>query len=179
MVSYTTKHTLNIWSSSHAPYAMLCLVTQSWLTLCDPMDCSPPGSSVHGESPGKNTRVGYHAPLEGVFPTQGSNPGLLHCGQIIYYLSHQESPRILEWIAMPSSRASSQPRDQTQASHTAGRFFTIWATREAPHAPWYWPKELKTYFHMEYLHTDVYSIFIHNRQSLEAVKMPLSRWMGK
>ena len=40
-------------------------------------------------------------------------------------------PRILEWLAMPSSRGSSQPRDQTQVSHIAGRFFNIWATREA------------------------------------------------
>ena len=38
---------------------------------------------------------------------------------------------ILEWVAMPSSRGSSQPRDPTQASHIAGRFFVIWATREA------------------------------------------------
>ena len=58
---------------------MLCLVTQSCPTLCDPMDCSLPGSSVHGCSPGKNTRVGYHALRQGIFPTQGSNPGLLHC----------------------------------------------------------------------------------------------------
>ena len=39
--------------------AVLCLVSQPRLTLCDPMDCSPPGSSVHGESPGKNTEVSY------------------------------------------------------------------------------------------------------------------------
>ena len=39
--------------------------------------------------------------------------------------------RILEWVAMPSSRGSSQPRDQTQVSHIAGRFFTVWDTREA------------------------------------------------
>ena len=39
--------------------------------------------------------------------------------------------RILEWVAMPSSRGSSQPRDQTQVSHIAGGFFTFWATREA------------------------------------------------
>ena len=48
--------------------AMLCLVVQSCLTLCDPMDYSLPASSVHGESPGKNTRVGYHALLQGIFP---------------------------------------------------------------------------------------------------------------
>ena len=46
-------------------------------TLCDPMDCSPPGSSVHGDSPGKNTGVGWHALVQGIFPTQGLNPGLL------------------------------------------------------------------------------------------------------
>jgi len=67
------------------------LVTQSCLTLCDPMDCSPPGSSVHG---------------------------ILQA-------------RILEWVAMPSSRGSSQPKDRTQVSRIVGGFFTIWATNEA------------------------------------------------
>ena len=51
---------------------------QSYLTLCDPMDCSLPGSSVHGDSPGKNTGVGCHALLQGIFPTQGLNLGLFH-----------------------------------------------------------------------------------------------------
>ena len=69
----------------------VCLVAQSCPTLCDPMDWSPPGSSVHG---------------------------ILQA-------------RILEWVVIPSSRGSSQPRDQTQVSHVAGRFFTDWATREA------------------------------------------------
>ena len=64
------------------------LVTQPCPTLCDPMDCSPPGSSV----------------------------------------------RILEWVAIPSSRGSSWPRDGTHLSCIGGRFFTIWATREA-HRP--------------------------------------------
>ena len=75
---------------------MLCLVTQSCPSLCDPLDYSPPGSSIHGDSPGKNTGVGCHALLQGIFPTQGSNPGLPHCRQIRYHLSHQGSPRILE-----------------------------------------------------------------------------------
>ena len=48
----------------------LCLVTQSCPTLCDPMDCSPSGSFVHGDSPGKNTGVGCHTLLQGIFPTQ-------------------------------------------------------------------------------------------------------------
>ena len=71
--------------------AVLCLVIQLCLTLCDPIDCSPPGSSVH---------------------------------EIL-----QE--KILEWVAMSSSRVSSQPRDWTQVSHIAGRLFTVWDTREA------------------------------------------------
>ena len=48
------------------------------------MDCSLPGSSVHGDPPGKNTGVGCHALLQGIFPTQGSNPGLLHCRRIFF-----------------------------------------------------------------------------------------------
>ena len=70
---------------------VLCLVTQSCPTLCDFMDCSPPGSSVHEDSPGKDTTVGGHVLLQGTFPTQGSNPGLLHCGQILYQLSTREA----------------------------------------------------------------------------------------
>ena len=50
-------------------YQVLCLVTQSCLTLCNPRDCSPPGSSVHGDSPGKNTGAGCHALLQRIFPT--------------------------------------------------------------------------------------------------------------
>ena len=55
---------------------MPCFVTQSCLTLCNPMDCSPPGSSVHGDSPGKYSRMYCHALLQGIFPTQGLKPGL-------------------------------------------------------------------------------------------------------
>ena len=51
----------------------MCLVTQSCLALCDTMECSPPASFVHGDSPGKNTGVGCHALLQGIFPTQGSS----------------------------------------------------------------------------------------------------------
>ena len=50
-----------------------------------------PGSSVHGDSPGKSTRVGCYTLLQGIFPTQGSNPGLPHSRQILYCLSHQET----------------------------------------------------------------------------------------
>ena len=63
--------------------AVLCLVTQSCPTLCGPMDCSLPGSSVPGDSPGKNAWVGSLSHLQGIFPTQGSNPGLLNCRRIL------------------------------------------------------------------------------------------------
>ena len=56
----------------------LCFVVQSCPTLCNPMDCSLPGSSVHGYSPGKNTGVGFHFLFQGIFPTQGLNLCLLH-----------------------------------------------------------------------------------------------------
>ena len=79
--------------------AVLCLVAQSCPTLCDPMDCSSPGSSVHQDSPGKNTGVGCHALLQGIFPNQGWNPGLPHCRWILHHMSHQGSPIILEWVA--------------------------------------------------------------------------------
>ena len=72
---------------------MECLVAQLCLTLCDPMDCSPPGFSVRGDFPGKNTGVGCHALLQGIFQTQGLNPCLLHYRQNLYCLSYQGSPQ--------------------------------------------------------------------------------------
>ena len=108
---------------------MLCLVTQSCPTLCDPMDCSLPGTSVYGDSPGKNTGVGCHAFLQRIFPTQGLNPGLPHCRWICYQLSHQGCPRILEWVVYPFSRESSQPRNQTWLSCFASKFLIVQATK--------------------------------------------------
>jgi len=55
------------------------------------------------DSPGWNTGVGSLSLLQEILPTQGSNPGLPCCGQILYQLSHQGSPRILEWVAYPFS----------------------------------------------------------------------------
>ena len=68
----------------------------------------------------QNTGVGCHALLQGIFPSQESNPGFLHCRQILYQLSHQGSPRVLERVAVPFSRGSSQPRDRTWVSCIAG-----------------------------------------------------------
>ena len=82
-------------------------------------------------SPGQNTGVHRCSLLQGIFPAQGSNPGLQHCRQILYQLSHQGSPRILECVAYCFSRGSSWPRNWTGVSYIAGRFFTSWVPREA------------------------------------------------
>ena len=60
----------------------------------------------------------------GSSPMKGSNPGLPHCRQILYHLSHQGSPRILGWVACPFSRGSFRPRNQIRVSHIASGFFT-------------------------------------------------------
>ena len=75
-------------------------VAQSCLTLCNPMDCP-------WNSPGQNTGVGSLSLLQGMFLTQGSNPGLSHCRQILYQLSHKGSVRTLEWVAYLFSRGYS------------------------------------------------------------------------
>ena len=110
--------------------AVLCLVAQLCPTPCHPVACSPPGSSVHGDSPGKNTGVSCYALLQGIFPTQGKNPDLPHWRQILYHLSHQGSPTILQWVAYPFSRGSSWSRNWTGGLCIAGGFFTSYATRE-------------------------------------------------
>ena len=92
-------------------------VVQSCLTLQDPMDY--PWNSL-----GQNTGVGSLSLLQGIFPTQGSNPGLPHCRWILYQRSHKGSPRLLEWVAYPFSSGSSLPRNQTRVSYIVGGFFT-------------------------------------------------------
>ena len=73
-----------IWGFSICKVHVCLLSLQLCLTLCDPMDCSPPGSSVYGDSPGKNTGVGCHALLQRIFWTQGLNPRL-------FYLLHWQA----------------------------------------------------------------------------------------
>ena len=75
-------------------------------------------------SPSQNTGVGSLSLLQGIFPTQGSNPGLPHCRWILYQLSHKGSPRILEWVAYSFSSISSWFRNKTGVSCIAGGFFT-------------------------------------------------------
>ena len=105
---------------------------------CESENCSVVSNSLlpHGlcswwNSPEQNSGVGSLSLLEGNFPTQGSNPGLSHCRQILYQLSHKGRPRIVEWVAYPLSSGFSQPRSWTSISCIAGGIFTNWAIREA------------------------------------------------
>ena len=90
LVQWLWKTVLRLLKKLKLSFCVCVLVTQSFLIICDFMDCSLPGSSVHG---------------------------ILQA-------------RILVWVAIPFSRGYSWPRDQIQVSCTAGRFFTVWATRE-------------------------------------------------
>ena len=81
-------------------------VTQLYPALCDPHGLYSPW-----HSPGQNTGEVTLSLLQGIFPTQGSKPGLPHCRWILYQLSHKGSPRILQWVAYPFSSRSSRPRN--------------------------------------------------------------------
>ena len=78
-----------------------------------------------------DTGMGSLSLLQGIFPTQGLNPGLQHCTWILYQLNHKGSQRILEWVAYPFSSGSSRPRNRTRVSCITGGFFTNWVTRES------------------------------------------------
>ena len=86
--------------------------------------------SIEFSRPGENG-VSSLSLLQGIFPTQGLNPGVLNCRWILYQLSHKGSPRILEWVVYPFSSGSPWPRNRTRVSCIAARFFTNWALKEA------------------------------------------------
>ena len=91
----------------------VCVCVWRWLvaklcpTLCDPMACGLASPSAHGDFPGKNAGVGCYSLLQEIFPTQGSNPGLLHLLQIFYCLSHQGSPKYPKTSYNTSSHSQS------------------------------------------------------------------------
>ena len=76
------------------------LLAQSFLTLCDPMDCHLPGSSVHGNSPSKNAGVGSHSLLGGIFPTQGSNPVSCTGGRFLTIIWTTRKARVHMYVLM-------------------------------------------------------------------------------
>ena len=102
----------------------MCSVAQSCLTLHDAMDCNPPGSSVYGILQARILEWVAMPSSRGSSQQQGSKPGLLHCRWILYCLSHQGSPRTLDWVACPFCSGPSPPRNQTRISCIAGQFFT-------------------------------------------------------
>ena len=118
-----------------------CLVAQSCLTLCNHMDFNPPGFSVHGIL---QARILEWVAMPSSRGSLQAKDQIQVCKQILYHLSHQGSPRILEWVVYPFSRGSSRPRNQTGVSCIAGKFFTSWATREAPTSKSWRIKELFT-----------------------------------
>ena len=99
-------------------------VTQSCPTL------RPHGLPNLWNSPGQNTGVGGLSLLQWIFPTQRSNPGLLHCRWILYQLSYKGSPRILEWVTYPSSSRSSRPGIKPVSPALEGRFLHVTAFDE-------------------------------------------------
>ena len=93
---------------------------QSLASPSDPMDCSPPGSSVHGDSPGNNTGVGCHALLTGL-----PNPGIeARCPTLYVDSLLPELPPKLEWVAYPFFGGTAQSRNQTGVSGIVDEFFT-------------------------------------------------------
>ena len=82
-------------------------------------------------SPGQNTGVGSLSLLQGIFPTQGSYPGLPHCRWILYQLSHKGSLRILDWGAYPFSSRSSWSWNRRRVSWLQVESLPNWAIREA------------------------------------------------
>ena len=90
-------------------------VARSCLSLCEPMDCSQPGSSVHGIFPGKNTGVGFNFLIQGLLLIQGSNLGLPHCRQTLYHLNHQGIPFLPKVVPFCISTQSKGQRNETSA----------------------------------------------------------------
>ena len=104
----------------------VCLLTQSCLTLCDTMDCSLPNSSVHGDSPGKYSEVGCHALLQGIFPTQGSNTGLLHCRWVLYVLSYHIISQLQRKALLYMCKLYISKTGQNYVSLLLGNIWTNW-----------------------------------------------------
>ena len=103
---------------------IVCASSLSYVQLCNPVVCSPPGSSVHGGSPGKNTGVGCHALFQGTFPTQGSNVRLLH----LLHWQVRSLPLVPSW----------KPNSALQKSLCAQALFSCCSIffRELPSLAW-------------------------------------------
>ena len=127
-------------------------VAQSCPTLCDPMDCSLPGSTVHRIFPGKSTGVGCHFLLQEIFQTQGLNPGLPHCSVqfsrsvVSDYMTHEPQharppcpsptpgvhPNLCPLLVMPSNQADALPSEPPGKSHGELKPNFLASSRAAP-----------------------------------------------
>ena len=99
------KNVLKYDSIYSIPLVVVVLVSQLCLTLCDPTDCSLSGFSVHGIFLARILKWVCHSLLQGIFPTWGLNPGLLHCRQILYHMSYREA-RIQFLLLAPKAHFS-------------------------------------------------------------------------
>ena len=100
-------------------------------------------------SPGQNTRVGSLSLLLRIFPAQGSNPGLPHCRWTLYHLSHQGSPRILNWIAYPFSSGSSLHCRQSLYQLSYHKESLQFNNKDTTNQMKQWAKDLNEHFSKE------------------------------
>ena len=115
----------DMWEGREYIYRCSVLSDSLW-----PHEPQPAGSSRWNFS-GRNTGIGHHFGLQGIFPIQGSNLSLLN----LFFWGGGGAARILECVAIPFSRRSSRPRDWSQVSHIVGKRFTMWSTRKGNFTP--------------------------------------------
>ena len=174
------------------------MCAQSCLALCDPMDCSPPGFSVHGIFQVRVLEWGTISFSRGSCPPRDWTHVSCIGRWVLYHWAIREAPsHLLEWpksktLAIPNAGRDLEPQER---SYIAGRnakwyshfrrqlgsflqsyILTIWSCN---FIPWYLSKWVKNFCPHNTLYTDVYSSFIHNCQHLEATKMPFNRWTDK
>ena len=117
--------------SCESRFVLVTALPSMWPCLLSRNSVWPHGLYSPWNSLGQNTGVGSLFLLQGIFPTQGSNPGLPHCRRILYQLSHKRSPRILEWVAYLFSSRAFWLRNRTGVSCIARGFFNIWNSFKA------------------------------------------------
>ena len=136
----------------------MCLVTQSCPTVWDPMDCSPPGSSVHGASPGKNTGMSCHFPLQGISQFRDQIQVSCIAGGFFTIWATREAQEYNSGWSIPSPGDLSDPGIEPRSPAIAGRFFISWANKEAHtlvhsrplfiYSQFYLPPSLLTLFYL-------------------------------
>ena len=118
---------LRLFNCSQAQNDVLCwLAAQSCLTLCNPMDCSPPGSSLHGDSPGRNTGVGCFALLQGTFPTWDQTGVSCIAGGFFTSWATREAPSIEYPQVKYSATPGTHRRIERKLSFQSSDVLAMW-----------------------------------------------------